>query len=143
MLKQIPNHEKRKPEYQRLIRRLLEMTSTFVKSLEVLKKENVVNSGTLLKRYPKFVENNYNNFKKSNSSIQPIASRLISQSGFSIERLSDETNSFLNLLISSRLLYPCLAQMQSISRYPLERFQYNNIQILNSKDMYIACRQIE
>ncbi|MGH9976237.1 MAG: hypothetical protein ACRD8Z_10445, partial [Nitrososphaeraceae archaeon] len=124
---------------KKMISRLFEMTSTFIQSLEELKKENVVNSHILLKRYPKFVEKNYNKFKVGNSRIEPLTLKFISQGGFSIDRLSDETNSFFKLLVSSRLLYPCLAQMESISRYPLQRFQYKNINILNSNDMQITC----
>jgi HEPN domain-containing protein len=142
LLKQIPNYVKRKPDHRMLISKLFEMTSAFVQNLEALKKENVVNSHNLLKRYPKFVEKNYNKFKVSNSSIQPIASKFLSQAGFSIDRLSDQTYSFFQLLISARSLYPCLAQMESISRYPLERFQYKNIDILNSKDMQLVCNRI-
>ncbi|MGH9953246.1 MAG: HEPN domain-containing protein [Nitrososphaeraceae archaeon] len=139
LLKQIPNYIKSKPDCKKMISRLFEMTSTFIQSLEELKKENVVNSHILLKRYPKFVEKNYNKFKVGNSRIEPLTLKFISQGGFSIDRLSDETNSFFKLLVSSRLLYPCLAQMESISRYPLQRFQYKNINILNSNDMQITC----
>ncbi|MGH9984526.1 MAG: HEPN domain-containing protein [Nitrososphaeraceae archaeon] len=142
LLKQIPDYVKRKPDSRILISRLFEIRSTFVQSLEALKMESIINSHILLKRYPKSVENNYNKFKASNSRIQPLTSKFISQSGFSINRLSDETNTFFQLLISSRSLYPCLAQMESITRYPLERFQYKNISILNSKDMHIVCKRI-
>jgi hypothetical protein len=78
----------------------------------------------------------------NDSYIQSIALKIESKEQLSVSTLSSESNSFLEILKSSRLLYPCLAQMESISRYPWEQFQFENTKILNAEDMRIPCSQI-
>jgi HEPN domain-containing protein len=143
LLRQISNQEKRRPEYQNLIPKLFTMTSTFVQSLERMKVENNSKLPYTLQKYPKFVERNYSKFKRMNEPyMQSIASKISIQQGLSNNNLSKESYLLLNILRSSLLLYPCLVQMESISRYPLEQFQFKNINILNSKEMAIPCSQI-
>lgn len=48
---------------------------------------------------------------------------------------------FLSFILSSSILYPCLFGMDTITRYPDERFNYNNLEILKNQNK--ACKLIE
>lgn len=54
---------------------------------------------------------------------------------------SVQDSNFLSFVSNSSLLYTCLFNMDTITRYPIKDFNYNNLNIL--KDQESACEMID
>jgi len=78
-----------------------------------------------IKNYTNWVKKRYANYQKNSNKINATSSDF----------------NFLSFISASSLLYSCLFNMDTLTRYPDKLFNYNNLNILKDQDQ--SCQMID
>ena len=132
----------KEPKYQHLTKQLNDVTNGFREKVKNLTTKKEPPLEITLKRFPKFVGENYQKYESNISLIKKKTPEIISSNNFSIQDLSPLSYSFLDFVNSACLLYPCLSEMEAVTRYPDIKFHHMNISMLNEDDVRNACDKI-
>jgi HEPN domain len=142
LLSHLPVDSLKDPRYQQLITQLKQVITGYREKVKELANKSEPPIETVVKTFPKFVEEKYQKYESNRNLIKNLVPETISSTGVSIQDLSPLSYSFLIFVNSSCLLYPCLSRMDAITRYPDYNFRSENTLILNEDDVKGACDKI-
>ena len=142
LLSNLPADSLKDPKYQHLATQLKQVTGGFREKVKKLANESEPSAETVVKTFPILVEEKYQKYQSNISLMKKLVPETISSTGVSIQDLSPLSYSFLLFVNSSCLLYPCLSQMEAVTRYPDYNFQSENFSVLNEDKIKGACDRI-
>jgi len=110
-----------------ILQKAIKAIDDYINSVnQMIKRLNLKNNfQNNIKNYTNWVKKRYANYQKNSNKINATSSDF----------------NFLSFISASSLLYSCLFNMDTLTRYPDKLFNYNNLNILKDQDQ--SCQMID